>query len=153
MKSGLQGAIVWAALMGTGTVCAMLLDGINEQDDKGRTLVHHCMMHNDMTVERMALLLKIGGRLDIKDYKGEDPYLYGITNQGMSPLGELEGPYFYNTKVVNFVHSTLLTRKLRWVAFSERFKMRHYRKVLPLASVKSKRLLAKKIKRAYLRKK
>ncbi len=99
------------------------VNGINKQDSNGCTDMHHCMLRRGTTVEDIKSLIERGGRLDIKNKDGKDPYYYCLVydkNVKMWMMSDkVDRSRFYNIKVVNFVHSEMLRAKLLMLANNE----------------------------------
>lgn len=84
---------------------------INAKDRNGCTPLHHLMLHKDATVDLVKFFIARGAQLDITNKKGENPYLYGVSNHYLFHC--LQGDEcLYNEDVVNFVHSKMLAKKL-----------------------------------------
>jgi hypothetical protein len=95
---------------------------INKQDSNGCTHMHRCMLRKGATVKEIKSLIERGGRLDIKNKDGEDPYHYGLICDGNVKMwmpDKVDRSRFYNIKVINFVHSEMLRAKLLMLANNE----------------------------------
>lgn len=86
---------------------------INRSDCDGCTPLHHLVRHEDATVDLVKLFIAKGASLYIKNKWLEDPYHYGVTYDNMVKDNVIKKSYFYNTKVLNFIHSEMLSAKLQ----------------------------------------
>lgn len=122
MKSVLSGVFCCVGLMVMWNAFSMHLMLVNAKDRDGYTPLHHLMLDQNTTIDQVVSLLKRGARLDVQSKDKEDPYNCAILYKGNSPHGELEkGEYFYNRKVINFVHSEMLLGKLCKLSLDQHF--------------------------------
>ena len=91
---------------------------LNEQDKKGRTLLHYAVENND--VELITTLMQQGGSLDIADFHGETPLDIAKNRMNGNILTLLERHIVARNKTLTFIDSLLMRverggEKFSWI--------------------------------------